>query len=658
MKAPESVLQAIPQSEPSGRPALTFPKRSTLADLRRLRDRHFRDGRHDLALTAAAEVASRDPGRESFLKHGMMLQQVGRYREALGVLRDALRFKVGPRYMIPDIHLHLAYTWFLLGKGKRMGESLKRANAMRLKPRAGFNIHTTIGNDRFAKRDFRGALLEYIEAERSASNAMQRGRAVTNQGIALIRQWDFEAAQSPLDRAIRILKKARHASELAIARAARASIHSELGQHRRAMGMFLHASRSFRRLGKIDREAEVLSNAAFCAAKLRLWSKAQVILNRTISLASTTGQHLVLSCAYATQATVCAENEDFDLAAGHLAKGQRIVRGRQDWIGVMHLCRARCLLASLQGRWDEVFRVSRRAERLAVKIGDALRVVEFRKLRAGAEEHLGRRKASAYARNSAGRLEVLLKTPRGEKFGELVSKLAASDMPVLLVGEAGTNKAEVARDIHRSSGRSKAPCIIVPCEQLTFPASDLYGHAEGAWSGAARSSQGYVNSAQGGTIVLDCVDQLPAGDQQVLMPLFERKTRAVGGVEERILDVRVVATCSSLEGLSPELRSRLEGAVVRVPSLNERTTEIPHQVTEMIAGRRKISPDALAELARHRWEGNLAELRGVVDRLVAFSEGRIGRKLVRRILMTSKSRRLGGRVHHPRLSSAEPARAL
>src|SRR6185436_4552959 len=298
MKAPESVLQVLPLSAPADRPALPFPKRATVAELRRRRDRHFRDGRHDLALQMATEVAARDPGRESYLKQGMLLQQVGRYREALGVLRDALRFETGPAYLLPDIHLHLAYTWFVVGKRKRMSESLKRAQALRLKPRTAFNFHMSCGNFLLSKKDFRGALLEYLQAEKCAPNAMGRGRAAVNQGIALIRQWDFAAAQGPLDRALRILKRAGHAAELAIARSVRAAVYSERGQHQRALTMFLHAGRSFRRLGKIDREAEVLANAAFNAGAVGQWSKARVIADRAIGLGAVTGQDAVLSVAY------------------------------------------------------------------------------------------------------------------------------------------------------------------------------------------------------------------------------------------------------------------------------------------------------------------------------------------------------------------------
>jgi len=655
MKPQETLVQAFPQSVPTDKPALLFPKRATVADLRRLRDKFFRNGQHELAMQVATEVAKRDPGRESFLKRGMLLREVGRYREALTVLRDALRFETGPQYLLPDIHLHLAHTWLVMGKRKRVGESIRRAYALRLKPRTAFNFHMVHGNFLLERRDYRGALKEYLSAESAAPKALGRGRAAINQGIVFIRQWDFAAAAGPLDRAIRTLKRAGHAAELAIARSVRAAIYSEQGQHGRALGMFLHAARTYRRLGKTDREAEVLSNAGYNAGALGLWSKSLVILNRTIGLASATGQHLVLSCAYANRALAYAYDEDFDRAESNLAQSQRILRGRRDWIGTLHMCRAQARIAALVGKWAEVFRVSRRAERLASKVGDALRVVEFRRLRADAEEHLGRKKASSYARKTAGRLEILLQAPKARGSVNLASKLAASEVPILIVGEIGTNKAEVAREIHRASPRAKGPCVVVPCEHLTFPASDLYGHAEGAWSGAERSSQGYVSTAKGGTLILDCVDQLSPEAQRVAATLLEGKVRPVGGVEERSIDVRIVATCCSVDGLIRELRDRLEGAIVRLPALKDQKTEIPHKVEAMIAGRRKISPDALAELARHRWEGNLAELQATVERMVALSNDRIGRNLVRQILTTSKSHRVDGRVHVRRASRLEAA---
>jgi transcriptional regulator with AAA-type ATPase domain/Tfp pilus assembly protein PilF len=653
-----SGVQTLPHVAPSASPALSFPRRSSVAELRALRDRHFREGSHELALQVATEVAKRDPGRESFLRQGVLLREVGRWRDALTVLRDALRFETGPQYLVADIHLHIAYTWSLLGRRKRVGEAIRRAYALRLKPRTAFNFHMTTGNLLLSRRDFRGGLQEFLQAEKVARSAQARGRAAINQGISLMRLWDFAAAAGPLDRAIRILKKARCAAELAIARSARAAIHGDQGQHGRSLAMFLHAGRTFRRLGKVDRETEVLSNAGYQACLQGQFPKSAAILDRAISLASVTGQHLVLTCAYANRAWAYAENEDFEKAAAALAHGKRLLKGKRDWMGTLYLCRAQARVAALCGRWEEVFKVSRRAERLAARVGDALRVVEFRKMKAEAEQHRGRLKASSYARNSAGRLEVLLKTPTGETFETLTARLAAAGMPVLILGESGTPKIDVARRLHQLSGRGKGPFVVVPCEQLNFPASDLFGHAQGAWSGASLPSAGFVGTARGGTLVLDCVDQMSPEDQRVLIPLLDRRVRAVGGVEEQPPDVRVVATCVSPDGLTAELRSRLEGAVLRVPSLKERKTAIPHQVTELLAGRRSITPDALAELARHRWEGNAVELRAAVDRLVAMSDGRIGRALVRRILKTTKSGAVAGRVHDLRRRRSEAVLAL
>src|SRR6516162_9334730 len=116
-----SGVQDLPHVAPSTSPALSFPRRSSVAELRTLREKHFHEGNHELALQVATEIAKRDPGRESFLRQGMLLREVGRWRDALTVLRDALRFETGPRYLVADIHLHIAYTWSLLGKRKRVG---------------------------------------------------------------------------------------------------------------------------------------------------------------------------------------------------------------------------------------------------------------------------------------------------------------------------------------------------------------------------------------------------------------------------------------------------------------------------------------------------------------------------------------------------------
>src|SRR5207247_1173978 len=185
------------------------------------------------------------------------------------------------------------------------------------------------------------------------------------------------------------------------------------------------------------------------------------------------------------------------------------------------------------------------------------------------------------------------------RIAKVAPRLAASDLPILIVGESGCGLVPLAKEIHQAGRRAKRPAVVVACEQLVFPESDLHGHAEGAWSGAERASMGLVSEAAGGTLILDRVDQLSKDSQRVLLRSVEGKLRPVGSAEERPIDLRIIATCRSAEGLLPELRHRLEGAVVLLPALGDRKEEIVKTVRSHLAGRRRITPDALAELARH-----------------------------------------------------------
>lgn len=608
--------------------ALEFPSRS-VASVRRLRDSLFRQGHHELALRAAREVAHRDPGRESFFHLGFLLREVGRPKEALRAFRDALRFREGAAYLVPEIHLHIAYSWFLLGKRKRMGEALRRAYAQRPKPRTAFSFHMALGADCFARKKWREAVDEYARAEVCASQALKRGRAACNRGAALLRMAALDEARGHLDRAVAILRRARHKAELAIARSVRAALYFEQGQFRRAMGMWIHAARGFRMMGKPDREAENLFNASYAAVELGLWAKAKILLDRAVSLASSIGKRSVLGCAYAARAVACAYLEEFKEAEENLSRAVSFLRGRRDWIASLHVLRARARIARLFGNWEEVRRHARSAERLAAKEGDVPRVVEFRKLRAQAEKNLGRKRAAHFAGKGAERLEgVLDSAPGTREVARLAAKVARSELPVLIVGESGTGGEEMARAIHQASPRAKGPCVLVPCEQLVFPASDLEGHVAGAWSGARQGSEGMVRRASGGTLVLDQVDLLAPEDQRALLRVVERRVRPVGGAAEHAVDVRVVATCREIGKLIPDLRKRLAGAVLRLPPLRERKGDVPHLVRQWLDGRRAITADALAELAQRPWEGNLPELRSAVERLVALTGETIGRRHV------------------------------
>jgi tetratricopeptide (TPR) repeat protein len=626
--------------------------------LRALRDRLYREGKHDLALGAAQEVARRDPGRESFFYVGFLCREVGRYREALKTLRDALRFRTGPAYLVPEIHLHIAYTWFLMGRRKEMGEHLRKAYSMRWKPRSAAKFHHMLGNEHFSKGRYRQALEEFARAEAAyGDDHLGRGRAATNLGMTCIRLGNFPAARMHLDRAIAIHKRHRHKADLAWARWRRGELHLDEKHFPRAYSMFIHAARAFRELGKRDQEAATLMSAGYAAVCQETWSQAKAALDRAVQVGAGTGRWDVLCRSYACRAIAVAHSGDMKAAEEDLERARRLLLGKRVWYCSLHLYRAQARIARRAGDWKAAWRWARRGERLARKVNDLPRIVEFRTLRAEAEEQLGRGRAALHARKAAERLEEVRSRAASSEVQERAAKLARSSLPLLLVGESGTGKTHLAREIHALSARSRGPLVVAPCEQMAFPASDLCGHVQGAWSGAREASGGYVGQAEGGTLVLDRVDELPPEHQRVLPRILDGWVRPVGGAEERRVDVRIVATCRSADRLIPELWRRFEGATIALPPLRDRRREIPALIERMLPGRR-ITPEAVAELAALPWEGNLAELRSALERLAAHSaRGAIGIRLVRRLVKRPDSCRLGRLVDKKR-QLAEMAAAL
>jgi DNA-binding NtrC family response regulator len=227
--------------------------------------------------------------------------------------------------------------------------------------------------------------------------------------------------------------------------------------------------------------------------------------------------------------------------------------------------------------------------------------------------------------------------------------LAKSQVPVIVVGDEGTGAADLAAEIHRAGGGRK-PFVQVPCGQLAFAAAALAGHVQGAWSGADQGSEGLARRAGGGTLVLDRVEELDRQAQKVVARLCDGFVRPVGSPVEVRVDVRLIATCRDESSLAPELRHRLAGAVLRLAPLRERRGEIAGLVERFLAGRRPITADALADLAHRPWPGNISELRAAVERLVAFSDGPIGIKVLRRVLRTPESRRPASFVDRKRAS--------
>ena len=220
-----------------------------------------------------------------------------------------------------------------------------------------------------------------------------------------------------------------------------------------------------------------------------------------------------------------------------------------------------------------------------------------------------------------------------------VSKVAPTDSTVLVLGETGTGKELIARAIHNRSKRSNRAFIRVNCAAIpaSLIASELFGHERGSFTGATQRRLGRFESADGGTIFLDEVGDLPAETQVALLRVLqEREFERVGGSQTVSVDVRVIAatnrdlTSAVAEGkFRQELFYRLNVFPIRLPALRERIGDISLLVGYLIdryaqkAGKkiRNIDKKTMELFDAYDWPGNIRELQNVVERAVILSEG-------------------------------------
>ncbi len=215
-----------------------------------------------------------------------------------------------------------------------------------------------------------------------------------------------------------------------------------------------------------------------------------------------------------------------------------------------------------------------------------------------------------------------------------LERIANTDTTVLITGETGTGKELVAEALHEESARAGGPFVIVDCGSLSenLVESELFGHERGAFTGAGARRIGAFERANGGTVFLDEVGELPLELQPKLLRVLEaREIRRVGGREIIPVDIRVVA--ASNRDLAVEMNRgrfredlyyRLSVVRVRVPSLRERREDIPllvqHILEELPGGNRlELRPETLDALSQHDYPGNVRELRNVVERALAIA---------------------------------------
>jgi two-component system response regulator HydG len=248
------------------------------------------------------------------------------------------------------------------------------------------------------------------------------------------------------------------------------------------------------------------------------------------------------------------------------------------------------------------------------------------------------RRLREHLKSAHGLGNLIGRSPEMSKLYRIISKVAQSSHPVLVLGESGTGKELVARAIHSHGQNAAQPFIPVDCGSLvpTLIESELFGYVKGAFTGATRAKDGLLVAAEGGTVFLDEIGELPLDLQsKLLRALQEKEVRPVGSTQRVPINVRVLAaTNRNLSEMveqgkfRKDLFFRLNVVNLRIPALRERRTDIPMLAAHFLDRLKRengveyvLSDDALRILSSYDWPGNVRELENCIERACALSSG-------------------------------------
>jgi len=234
--------------------------------------------------------------------------------------------------------------------------------------------------------------------------------------------------------------------------------------------------------------------------------------------------------------------------------------------------------------------------------------------------------------------QLVAEGPAMKEVLRVVHKVAPAPTTVLIEGESGTGKELIARALHDLSPRAERPFVAVNCGAIPAPLieSELFGHTKGAFTDARTAKRGLFEEADGGTLLLDEIGELPPPVQPALLRVLQQgEVRRVGDARSTRVDVRVLAStnrdlASQVQAgrFREDLYYRLNVVQVRLPPLRERQEEIGQLAERLIArhaerigvASRRLSPRALELLQRYRWPGNVRELENALERALVLSE--------------------------------------
>lgn len=224
--------------------------------------------------------------------------------------------------------------------------------------------------------------------------------------------------------------------------------------------------------------------------------------------------------------------------------------------------------------------------------------------------------------------------PKMLEIFDIINRVAETDTTILIMGESGTGKDLIAKTIHYNSLRKDKPLVTINCGALTdtLITSELFGHTKGAFTGAVKDTIGKFQSADGGTVILDEIGEVPLHLQKTLLRVIEEKEfEKVGDSKPIKLDVRIISTTNrDLErevekgNFRSDLYYRLSVVPIRIPPLRERASDIPLLIDHFLRKYHKgkslprIEPEVIEHLKMFPWPGNIRELSNVIQQMIVL----------------------------------------
>jgi DNA-binding NtrC family response regulator len=228
--------------------------------------------------------------------------------------------------------------------------------------------------------------------------------------------------------------------------------------------------------------------------------------------------------------------------------------------------------------------------------------------------------------------EMVGRSPAMQEVFRLIEKAGPSDKAILIQGESGTGKELVARALHRASPRADKPLVVINCAALpeTLLESELFGHEKGAFTGAVAAKPGLFEMADGGTLFIDEIGEMPGALQAKLLRVLEDGSmRRIGSLQERKVDVRLLAATN--RDLQKEVQAgrfredlyyRINVMSLELPPLRERRGDIPLLVQHFLGPGWEIEPEAMARIEAYAWPGNVRQLINALERAKILADGR------------------------------------